>query len=98
MVVLGEDNYEDPPSIAYCKTYAKSMNVPLDRIFVDSGPLGGWDTLFSNVNPYIGADGMFSLPWDLVLDAQNMEYKFGAPNHGFPNVVKALQSLGIPIN
>jgi hypothetical protein len=80
MVFLGEDQYQQKPSVEYCKGYAKAHGLPLARTFIDYGLLGGWEILFENVNPYLAADGTFTLPWEAVLDSKNMEYKYCSSN------------------
>lgn len=97
MFVLGENQYEKAPTLAYCKSYAKQHNLPLDKTYIDHGALGGYEILFGNLDPYIGADGMFGLPWNAVLKPSNMQYMFADTNNGAPNVITALQKLGIPI-
>lgn len=75
MVVLGEDQYGNPPTVTYAKSYANKYGIPHANMFIDSGPVyGGWEVLFTYVNAYIGSDGMLSLPWDAILRGANMEY------------------------
>jgi len=73
MVVLGEDANGRAPTVDYCNAYAEANGVPPDRLFIDHGVLSSWQTLFSNVSPYALA-GIVTLPWNAVLDGQNMEY------------------------
>ena len=74
MVIIGETNYEyGKPTLTYCKNYANQHGLPLDRTFIDYGAVP-WDTLFANINPYLPPSGQFSLPWECVLDGDDMEY------------------------
>jgi hypothetical protein len=92
MIVLGETNYENgKPTLQYCKSYAQQHGVPLDKIYIDYGnQYGAWETIFSNINPYIPDSGQFSLPWDCVLDGDNMEYIYSTIPGPHPNINEAL--------
>jgi len=91
MVVLGENQTEGKPSIGYCQAYAQQHGVPLNKIFIDHGnTYGGWETLFGYINPYIGSDGMFALPWEAVLDGDNMEYIFASSAGPYNSAVEAI--------
>ena len=94
MVVIGENTAGLQPSLSFCKSYAKSMNLPADKVFIDWGnTYGGWEVMFSKVNPYLGAGGELSLPWDAVLDGDNMEYMSCSMNlGGFGSLVDALNA------
>lgn len=76
MVVLGENQNYKEPTLSYCKGYAQQFGVPLDKIYIDWGGKyqAPYDVLFSSVSPYVQDDGTFALPWDAVLDGDNMEY------------------------
>lgn len=75
VVVLGENQNYKEPTLNYCKSYAAQYGVPLDKIYVDWGDeYGSFQTLFGSVNPYVQPDGTFALPWDAVLDGDNLEY------------------------
>lgn len=76
MIILGEANYEGAkPTLQYCKNYAAQHQAPLDKVFLDFGnEYGAWETTMSKINPYLGPGGQFSLPWEAVLDGDNMEY------------------------
>ena len=46
----------------------------------------------TNIYPYIPSSGMFSLPWDAVLDGDSMVYMYSSSGGGFPSVVDALNA------
>lgn len=71
MVMLAEDQYEEPPTLAYCKKYADDHHVARDKVFIDFG----WRTLFSFMNPNLPGEEIL-LPWDAVFDGDNMEYRY----------------------
>lgn len=90
-IVLGENQYRQKPNLAYCKSYAKQYGLPEDRVFLDYGNMyGAWETLFTNIYPYLPPSGELSLPWEAVLDGDNMEYTYSSSGGGFDNVVDAL--------
>ena len=76
MIFLGENNSGGEPTLPYCKAYAAEHNIPLNKIFIDFGQYGAWETLFANVNIYSSSDGSFGVPWDAVLDGGNMQYVY----------------------
>ncbi len=74
-VILGENQSYGQPTLSYCKSYASQYGVPIDKMYLDWGnQYGSFETLFGSVNPYVQSDGTFALPWDAVLDGDNMEY------------------------
>ena len=81
MIILGEDQYKQKPTLDYCKAYATSHAADHSIVYIDyGGQYGPWDTLFGYVNPYVG--DTIGLPWDAVLRATNMEYVWAATNPG----------------
>lgn len=95
MIVLGETQQQNgQPSLEYCKSYAQELGVPIDKIYIDFGPTyGPFETLFSNLDVY-SSGGSFSLPWDAVLDGDNMEYMFCSMVGGaYPSVPVAIEDL-----
>jgi hypothetical protein len=94
LFVLGENQSRGKPTLAYCKSYANQYGLPPEKVVVDNGTLGGWEVLFGAMNPYLSNTGELSLPWDGILDGDNMEYKYSSGNHnGFKDVNAALQSI-----
>jgi len=93
MIIIGENGSGGKPNLTYCQQYADSHGVSRDKTFIDYGTqYGGWETTFANLNPYLGADGSFALPWDAVLDGDNMEYLFSSGNPTYPGVNEALEA------
>jgi hypothetical protein len=94
MIVIGENAQGGQPTLDYCKQYANQYGLPLEKTFIDYGSqYGGWETTFQYMNPYLAADGSFALPWDAVLDGDNMEYVFTSGNPTFPSVTDALNAV-----
>jgi len=95
VVVLGENQSYGEPTLAYCKSYAAQYGVPLDKIYIDWGnEYGSFETLFGSVHPYPKPDGTFALPWDAVLDGDNMEYEFCSMVEGpYPDALAAVKGL-----
>lgn len=95
LFVLGENQARGKPTLAYCKTYANQYKLPPDKVVLDNGnTYGGWEVLFGAMNPYLSDTGELSLPWDGILDGDNMEYKYSSGNkNGFKDVNAALQYI-----
>jgi hypothetical protein len=89
-IVIGEDYSYKAPTLAFCQNYAKQFGLPPERTFIDSGPQGGWETLFTHVDPYVGPNGEFALPWSAVLDLDDMEYLYNSSGDPYFNVAAAL--------
>ncbi len=92
MIVIGENAQAGKPTLDYCLGYAEQYKVPPEKTFIDYGE-GGWETLFTNMYPYLGSDGSFSLPWNAALDGDNMEYIFSSGNPTYPSVTDAVNAL-----
>jgi hypothetical protein len=94
MVVLGENQSYGKPTLNYCKSYAQQYNVPIDKIYIDWGDqYNSFETLFSHLNPYLQPDGSFALPWDAVLDGDNMEYIHCSMAGPYPSAEQAKNDL-----
>ena len=79
MLVIGEDNQGLKPTLKYCMNYALTYNIPPEKTFVDWGPVQGWETLLTHINPYgTGSGNDFALPWVAVLEGESMEYVFSS--------------------
>ena len=73
MVIVGEGPTQNSPvDVNYCQRYAGRFQNNAGRFFVDNQ----YESTFSNLFPYIGSDGIFSLPWEAILDPQTMVYKY----------------------
>ncbi len=94
MIILGEAGYQGAkPNMDYCKAYAASHNTPLDKIFLDWGDqYAAWETTMTNINPYLGPNGEFGLPWDAVLDGDNMEYIQASTAGPYGSITDALNA------
>lgn len=93
MIVLGENQYRQKPTLSYCKSYASSHGVPPDKVYLDFGnTFGPWEALFTNIYPYLGPDGQLNLPWEAVLDGDNMEYLYSTLGGGYNNINDALNA------
>jgi hypothetical protein len=68
--VLGEDPQGNPPSGAYCKQWAQSHQVTAP-VMLDAG----WKGLDSKI-----ASGGYSLPWDYILDGDDMTFVWESVN------------------
>ena len=65
-VVMGQNDYGDVPSQAECQQYASSHSIDPALVLIDPN----WQTMNSNINTY-GASG---IPWNAVINGNNMEY------------------------
>ena len=93
-IVIGENAQGGKPTLDYCMQYANQYGVPPEKTYIDYGTQwGGWETLFTYMDPYLNADGSFALPWDAILDGDNMEYMFTSGSPTYPNVVDALNAV-----
>jgi hypothetical protein len=94
MIVIGENDQGGEPTLPYCLAYAEKYGIPPEKTFIDYGAqYGGWETTFANLYPYLSSDGSFALPWDAVLDGDNMEYIFSSGNPTYPSVTDALNAV-----
>ncbi len=91
MIVIGEDYSYKAPTIPYCKSYANQYGFPLDKVYIDSGPTyGGWETLFTYIDPYTDENGGFALPWAGILDLDDMEYLYTSSLDPYFNTAPAI--------
>ena len=94
MIVIGETPSGGKPTLEYCVEYANQYGVPLGKTYIDHGnQWGGWETTFTYLNPYTAADGSFSLPWEALLDGDDMTYVFSSGNPTYPSVSAAINEL-----
>lgn len=68
--VLGEDVYGNVPSAAFCESFATEHGMDPKHTYIDFQ----YATLFSKLEVYAGSDGSFGVPWDAMLDGDNMSY------------------------
>ena len=73
MVVIGEDTAGNPPTLEYCKKYAKDKGISPEQTFIDHNG-AAWGTMFSYVNNY--SSGSFGIPWNVIFDGRSMEYAY----------------------
>ena len=92
--VLGENSYGGEPTQAYCQAYAESHGVRADRIFIDYDQnFGSWGALYSVLDPYLD-NGALLLPWEAVLDSDNMEYYYCSQStNGFSDPEQAIAEV-----
>ena len=76
-IVLGADSNDNPPSQAFCQGYATRYDLDPTKVFYDAQ----WETLFGHVFPYLQNDTLL-LPWEALLDGDNMEYVYHSPPGG----------------
>ena len=69
--VLGETPAETPPTLSYCKTW-KSSHTVTAPVLIDAH----WQTIDSKITP-----GGFDLPWDYLLDGDDMTFKWESINY-----------------
>jgi hypothetical protein len=90
IVVIGEDYNYSQPTLEFCKNYAKQMGLPLDRTFIDFGSeYGSFETLFTYMEAY-PQGGSFALPWEAVIDPDDMEYLYCSMQDPQHNVMAAI--------
>jgi hypothetical protein len=70
MIILGQDNYEGAATMDYCKEYADSHGLPQDQIYLDPN----WETTWEFLG--IEAPGPTYLPFKVLLDGDNMDWKY----------------------
>ncbi|MBM4371405.1 MAG: hypothetical protein FJ098_07100 [Deltaproteobacteria bacterium] len=94
MIIIGENAQGGQPTLQYCQQYAAQYGLPSEKVFIDYGAqYGGWETTFTYIYPYLASDGSFALPWDAVLDGDNMEYMFSSGNPTYPSITDALNAV-----
>jgi hypothetical protein len=86
-VVLGEDAYGNPATQSYCTSYAQQHNLDPNKVFMDYQ----YAAFFENIWPYPAADGSFGVPWDALLDGDNMGFSWHSGTGG--DVQQAVQGL-----
>lgn len=67
MIILGQDLYEGAPTLATCASYAKSHNIPLDKIAIDPNWQATWKFLG------IKTPGPEWFPWVAILTGEDVE-------------------------
>lgn len=77
MVVVGENNDYGQPDLAFCKEYAgRYADSDVNTFYIDHDGEYGYAVLFTNVWPYLDANGAFGLPWNAVLEGKTNVYKY----------------------
>lgn len=72
MVVVGENQFSEAPSLEYCMEYALSHGLTPEQTFIDHDGERSWPQLFGAIDTYSG--DTIGLPWNVVLDGRSMEY------------------------
>jgi hypothetical protein len=72
-MILSEDDNYGVPDLAYCKRYAASYSEQAGTDFYLDPSLG---TTFSTLWAYIGDDGIFGLPWNVLINGQTQVYEY----------------------
>jgi hypothetical protein len=80
IVVVGENTAGGEPSLEYCMDYAGSHDLDPRQTFIDHDGSHSWPVLFGAVNTY--SNGSIGLPYNIVLDGRNMEYKWNSATGG----------------
>jgi thiol-disulfide isomerase/thioredoxin len=87
VVVLGETDARGRPSVDYCRSYAARFDGSPARFYIDHDGSYSYATTFLHLWPYLDATGALGLPWNGVIDAQNMVYAHGDGAHTNLNTV-----------
>ena len=72
MIVVTEDDQYAPATLAFCKNYARRYTDDATHFYLDAN----LDASFTNIWSYIGDDGMFGLPWKVLIDGASSEILF----------------------
>lgn len=70
VTVLGEDNYSELPTQAFCVNYAEDHGLDPAEVYIDFQ----YDATFSHVDPYLGPNGEFAIPWDVLIKGTGLIY------------------------
>ncbi len=78
--ILGEDASGNAPDQGFCQRYAQGHGIEPSRVYMDTE----WDTVFHHIFPYLPGGNNLLLPWEALLDGDNMEYVWHSPDDGSP--------------
>jgi len=73
MVVLGENEWGQTPTLAVCEAFADDNSLSDDQLFIDDG----WSLTRANIYAYPTPGFGFLIPWMGLLDGDNMLYVWG---------------------
>ncbi|MFT7578978.1 MAG: hypothetical protein ACI9MR_000640 [Myxococcota bacterium] len=90
LVVVGEDNFGNEPTLEYCTAYATGKGMDPALTFIDHDGTQSWPNLFTHINTYSG--GSIGLPWNVVLNGNSMEYVWSS-NTGEGDLYGAQRTL-----
>ncbi|MGC6419375.1 MAG: hypothetical protein ACON3Z_19790 [Bradymonadia bacterium] len=78
MIVIGENPNRGPADLRYCRQYASSYAEDASNFYLDHDGTAPFRTLFSYLNVYTSANGMFGLPWNAVVSGgiEPMMYRY----------------------
>ena len=74
--VLGENDNEGEPTLAYCREYANRYTEDVQRFYIDHDGESSYAASFAALWPYIDSNGMFGLPFNAIIDAETKEYRY----------------------
>ena len=70
LTILGEDANSMMPTEAYCVGYAEDHDLDPAEVYID----WQYEATFSHIDPYLGPNGEFAIPWDVLVRGTDMEY------------------------
>ena len=91
LVVLGERADTGAPTLANCNAYAQAEGINPALVFIDNDGTTSWKELFGHINNY-AVGGSIGLPWNVILDAQSMEYVY-SDTSGTGQLYQTLEEL-----
>ena len=92
IIILGEDNEYQEPTLEYCRWYASRFGEDGRRYYIDHDGEQSFSTTFQYISVYANSEGKFELPWNALLsgEAGNFVYEFG--NDPASNSVNQLET------
>lgn len=76
MIVLGENQSGNQPTLEYCRQYAAQYDHPVGNFYVDHDGEYSYATVFGNIWIYPSAEGAFGLPWNGMFRGDSGEFVY----------------------
>jgi len=73
VVVLGEDNRGEVPTVDYCGTFAGEFSAEPALFYLDPG----FNTMEASLWVYSSTSGTYDLPYNMIVDAETGVYRYG---------------------
>ena len=90
---LGEDEHEGKPTLQYCKQYASGYELDPSFLYISQNGDSSFSVIFDNMFPYSTEEGVISLPWNSLLNADTKIYEYCDNAPGVDNLQNTIESL-----